>query len=232
MIYVRLPHGMNMSRLGQSLWTVQFGKILPFVGIGEINKMHLESHEYLEDRTAGVEFGTNPWNENKSTLVTIERDGTPIALISPEGKEIPSHDKLDGELFDVHLSGPRFGYGIYTIDIEPKLTPSQIAKVIDSEEYKLDYKACPEIFSIVPLEVKYTFITEGSLNEVPAVVGDRLLMDGRLSKVSNGVINVPAGQVTDLGPILQSVINRHNGDEKYMITRRLTLSIRMLSYGG
>ena len=221
-----------MSRPGQSLWTVQFGKILPFVGIGEISKMHLEPHEYLEHRKAGVEFGTNPWNENKSTLVTIERDGTPIALISPEGSEIPSHDKLDGQLFDVHLSGPRFGYGTYTIDIEPKLTPSQIAKVIGNEEYKLDFKACPEIFSIVPLEVKYTFVTEGSLNEVPAIVGDRLLMDGRLSKVSNGVINVPAGQITDLGPLLQLVINRQRGDEKYMITRRLTLSIRMLSYGG
>ncbi|MAH08066.1 MAG: hypothetical protein CL961_00155 [Euryarchaeota archaeon] len=221
-----------MSRPGQSLWTVQFGKILPFVGIGEISKMHLEPHEYLEHRKAGVEFGTNPWNENKSTLVTIERDGTPIALISPEGSEIPSHDKLDGQLFDVHLSGPRFGYGTYTIDIEPKLTPSQIAKVIGNEEYKLDFKACPEIFSIVPLEVKYTFVTEGSLNEVPAIVGDRLLMDGRLSKVSNGVINVPAGQITDLGPLLQSVISRQRGDEKYMITRRLTLSIRMLSYGG
>ena len=221
-----------MSRPGQSLWTVQFGKILPFVGIGEISKMHLEPHEYLEHRKAGVEFGTNPWNENKSTLVTIERDGTPIALISPEGSEIPSHDKLDGQLFDVHLSGPRFGYGTYTIDIEPKLTPSQIAKVIGNEEYKLDFKACPEIFSIVPLEVKYTFVTEGSLNEAPAIVGDRLLMDGRLSKVSNGVINVPAGQITDLGPLLQSVISRRHGDEKYMITRRLTLSIRMLSYGG
>ena len=88
------------------------------------------------------------------------------------------------------------------------MTPTQIGEQIGLEKYVLDFQGNPEIFSMVPLEVKFNMITEGSLNEVPAIVGNRLLMDGRLSKISNGVINVPAGQVTNLGPLLNAMINR------------------------
>ena len=139
-----------------------------------------------------------PWSETSANLVTIERDGTPIAVLSVEGDCKLNIESLQGKLHDTILQGPQYGYGTYTIDITPTMTPTQIGEQIGLEKYVLDFQGKPEIFSMVPLEVKFNMITEGSLNEVPAIVGNRLLMDGRLSKISNGVINVPAGQVTNL----------------------------------
>jgi len=166
----------------------------------------------------------------------MERDGTAIAVLSVEGDCKLNIESLQGKLHDTTLEGPQYGYGTYTIDITPTMTPTQIGEEIGHEKYVLDFQGNPEIFSMVPLEVKFNMITEGSLNEVPAIVGNRLLMDGRLSKISNGVVNVPAGQVTKLGPLLSAMINRRQESETtkeaYMVTRRLTLSIRMLSYGG
>jgi len=225
-----------MSRTGGDLWSIDFADAVPFVGIGEIQRMHLNPHEFLNGRTAGVEFGKTPWSETSANLVTIERDGTAIAVLSVEGDCKLNIESLQGKLHDTILQGPQYGYGTYTIDITPTMTPTQIGEQIGLEKYVLEFQGNPEIFSMVPLEVKFNMITEGSLNEVPAIVGNRLLMDGRLSKISNGVINVPAGQVTNLGPLLNAMINRRQESETtkeaYMVTRRLTLSIRMLSYGG
>ena len=225
-----------MSRTSENRWAVNFGESVPFVGIGEISRMHLEPHHFLANRSVGTKFGKTPWNDRESNLATIARDNTPIAILSVEGDYKANIDELHGKLHSVSLDGPTFGYGLYTIDIVPTMTPTEIASAIDKENYILQFNGNPTIFSIVPLEVKYNMITEGSLNEVPAIVGDRLLMDGRLSRINNGVVNVPAGQVTDLGPLLNVVINRHKSSDKekeaYMVTRRLTLSIRMLSYGG
>lgn len=225
-----------MSRTSGNLWAVNFRESVPFVGIGEISRMHLEPHHFLTNRSMGTKFGKTPWNDNESNLTTIVRDNTPIAILSVEGDCKADIDELQGKLHSVSLDGPTFGYGLYTIDIVPTMTPTEIASAIDKENYVLQFNGNPTIFSIVPLEVKYNMITEGSLNEVPAIVGDRLLMDGRLSRINNGVVNVPAGQVTDLGPLLNVVINRRKSSDKekeaYMVTRRLTLSIRMLSYGG
>lgn len=225
-----------MSRTGGNMWGVNFADAVPFAGIGEIRRMHLQPHEFLKGRHAGVQLEKTPWDEGHSNLVTIERDGTPMAILSMEGDCKLNIQNLRGKLHDISLSGPNYGYGEYNIEVTPTMTPTQIGEYIGTEKYVLEFQGKPTIFSLVPLEVKFTMITEGSLNEVPAIVGNRLLMDGRLSRINNGVINVPAGRVTDLGPLLNAMINRHQEQkeikEAYMVTRRLTLSIRMLSYGG
>ena len=235
MIYFQARYGVSMSKPSRDLWGVDFGDSLPFVGIGELKQMHLQPHEFLFGRTLGIETDSiPPWEDNPdctSTIVTMTRDDVPFAVMSVEGDYNLNYEGNDfnKDLYTVSMTDK--GLGHYNLDMNIALTPKQIAKEIGKEKYKFQFQGFPTVFSTVPLAINYTTITEGALNETPAFVGNRLLMDGRLSKISNGVANIPAGEVTEIGPLLNSVINRYEND-KYLVTRRLTMSIRMLSYGG
>lgn len=224
-----------MSRTRGNLWSVDFANCVPYVGIGDLTPMHLQPHEFLFGRVTGIEANqVAPWSEEKdceTTLVTLTRNDVPYAVMSIEGDYKLKHEgnELASSIYTVSMT--ENGLGAFTVDADISLTPKQLAEELGQDKYKFEFQGYPAIFSTVPLAINYTTITEGALNENPALVGDRLLMDGRLSKISNGVANIPAGTVTELGPLLNSVINCYEKDT-YMVTRRLTMSIRMLSYGG
>jgi hypothetical protein len=208
---------------------VKVGGSLPFVGIGEVTFLHTHKHPFICDEK-GVQVDTCPWDNAKSTIISLAKEGNTFASLALHGKANTNYPGVIGKLFDIVVTESKHEH---QIEISLNASINEVGEILGRENYVLKLMATPEIFSTIPLEIEYSFMTDGDLRDKRSVyVGERLLMEGKLANVSKGVINIPAGEVTSLGELITVVFKKSKKKEPYMVTRRIDMTIRMLEYGG
>ena len=208
---------------------VKVGGSLPFVGIGEVNFLHMHPHPFIYPEK-GVIVSKCPWGTKSSTMVSLAKEGNTFATLAMHGDVKTNHPELVGKLFDVVVHEHEHEH---RLEFSMNASLNQIAEILNCENFILKMISAPEIFSTIPLEIEYSFVTDGDLRDKrPVYVGERLLMEGKLANISKGVINIPAGEITSLGRLITVVLKKSNKKEPFMVTRRIDMSIRMLEYGG
>tara|TARA_B100000941_G_C28476966_1_gene539808 strand:- start:886 stop:1524 length:639 start_codon:yes stop_codon:yes gene_type:complete len=196
---------------------------VPFIGLGNANRVKLLQHPYLQNVEEGVHKTITPWTGTSSTVVGITSNGVTFAALSLDGN-VDYVNKPKVEAFKCVLTPSHNQY--YDVDI------------YSTDDYHLpkEYavEAFPKIFSAIPLDVSYSILIDQLITNVPNTGGGGLMMQGNSSRLMNGQIFVPAGEIVDLGPILKMIRRKESTTypkDNHLITRHVHLGIRKRLYG-
>ena len=196
---------------------------VPFIGIGNASRIELLRHPYLQSVPQGVHKQQTPWTDTSSTMVGIAKNGVTFAAISLDGN-VDYVNKPSIEPFECTLQPA--GAQEYHVDIYA------------TDDYRLPREYCieayPKIFSAIPLDISYSILIDKLITNVPNTGGGALMMEGNSTRMMNGQIFVPAGQIVDLGPILKMIRRRESETypkDNHLITRHVHLGIRKRLYG-
>jgi len=193
---------------------------VPFIGIGNAKRTSLFSHPYLSFVKAAVYSGKTPWNNNKSTIVGLSHNNNVFACLAVDG-ESDTKQKQISSMFNVTTH--KLSNTEYDINIEvTSATPREVS-----------IEATPQIFSAMPLDITYSIELDKLITKVPKNPEGRLMMQSPRTRLMNGQIFVPAGEIVDLGPILKVIRRKKSSkfsEDSHLITRRVHLSIRKRLY--
>lgn len=195
---------------------------VPFIGLGNAKRMTTLNHPYLQI-PKGINVIDSPWENNKSTMIGLSKNDVVFAAISLDAN-VRYLNKPTLYPFDCHLN--QFGANEYLIDIYTK------SDSLFPKEYA--FEAFPQIFSAVPLDISYTLLVDQLVTNVPKSNSGALYMEGNSTRMMNGQIFVPAGEIVDLGPILKMIRRKQSAEfpkDNHLITRHVHLNVEKRLYG-
>lgn len=196
---------------------------VPFIGIGDANRLSMLEHPYLQEVPEGINIIDTPWDDGESTMVGLSKNDVTFAAISLDANvrylKKPTLYPFESRLNKVSLNE-------YHLDVFTK------SDSLFPKEYM--FEAFPQVFSAIPLDITYSLLIDQLVTNVPITKGGALLMEGNSNRMMNGQIFIPAGEIVDLGPILKMIRRKESAEypkDNHLITRHVHLCIRKRLYG-
>ncbi|MAZ97679.1 MAG: hypothetical protein CMP53_09180 [Flavobacteriales bacterium] len=196
---------------------------VPFIGIGDANRLNTLEHPYLQQVPEGVNYINTPWGSSESTMIGLSKNDVTFAAISLDDN-VRYLKKSTLNPFESRLN--KVSMNEYHLEVYSK-SDSLIPK-----EYA--FEAFPQIFSAIPLDITYSLLIDQLVTNVPKTKGGALYMEGNSNRMMHGQIFVPAGEIVDLGPILKMIRRKESAEypkDNHLITRHVHLCIRKRLYG-
>lgn len=211
-----------MSKVGTHIFDEFSFSSVPFIGLGNANRLRTLKHPYLQV-PEGINVIDTPWANKKSTMIGLSKNEVVFAAISLDAN-VRYPEKPQLHPFESRLK--RISFNEYHLDIfckDDSLFPKEYA-----------FEAFPQVFSAIPLDITYTLLIDQLVTKVPKSKGGALYMEGNSNRMMNGQIFVPAGEIVDLGPILKMIRRKESVEyprDNHLITRHVHLCIRKRLYG-
>ena len=195
---------------------------VPFIGLGNAKRVSTLKHPYLKV-PKGINVTETPWSSKQSTMIGLSKNDVTFAAISLDAN---SQYLNEPTLYPFDCEVNQIGAYQYIIDIFTK------SDSLFPKEYA--FEAFPQIFSAIPLDISYTLLVDQLVTNVPKSNSGALYMEGNSTRMMNGQIFVPAGEIVDLGPILKMIRRKESAEfpkDNHLITRHVHLNVEKRLYG-